>query len=181
VLYQNDDFGKDYVLGLKDVLRLLLTSFGLPGIDLGPPVPQAKEAGTVPSGPGDGKGDLGETVEGLAVPGKTVRHDHDAMGLSVPFADQNSPGGWRKSPLIQPGQVLGNSRSRTLLPRSLLEHLEGLGIEVTKSVGLEPVGDDPKQEIAGEMLRGRLAKGVPPTNPQRLQIEIAQLSDLIFD
>ena len=41
--------------------------------------------------------------------------------------------------------------------------------------------DDPKQQIAGEMLRGRLAKCVPPTNPLRLQIEIAQLPDLLFD
>src|SRR5215471_341336 len=103
------------------------------------------------------------------------------MGLSVPFADQNSPGRWSKSPLVQPGQGLRNSRGRTFLPRSLLEHLEGLGIEVTKSVGLEPIGDDPKQERAGEMFWGRLAKCVLPTNPQRLQIEIAQLSDLIFD
>ena len=46
----------------------------------------------------------------------------------------------------------------------------GVGIEVTKSVGLESVGDDPKQEIAGEMLRGGLAKCVPPTNPQLLQM-----------
>ena len=99
----------------------------------------------------------------------------------VPFADQNSPGGWRKSPLVQPGQVLGDSRSRTFLPRSLLEDLEGLGIEVTKTIGLESVGDDPKQQIAGEMFRGRLAKCIPPTNPQPLEIEIAQLSDLPFD
>ena len=103
------------------------------------------------------------------------------MGLSVPFTDQNSPRGWSKSPLIQPGQGLRNNRSRTFLPCSLLEHLDGLGIEVTKPVGLEPVNDDPKQEIAGEMFRGRLAKCVPPANPQPLQIEIAQLSDLIFD
>src|SRR4029077_12500892 len=101
--------------------------------------------------------------------------------LSVPFTDQNSPRGWSKSPLVQPGQVLRNSRSRTFLPRGLPEHIEGLGIEVTKAIGLEPVGEDPKQEIAGEMLRGRLAKCVPPANPQPLQIEIAQLSDLIFD
>jgi len=86
------------------------------------------------------------------------------MGLSVPFADQNCPGGWRKSPLVQPGQGLRNSQDRTFLPRSLLEDLEGLGIEVTKSVGLEPVGDDPKQQIASEMFRGRLAKCVLPTN-----------------
>jgi hypothetical protein len=95
------------------------------------------------------------------------------MGLSVPFADQNSPGRWSRSSLVQPGQGLRNSQDRTFLPSSLLEDLEGLGIEVTKSVGLEPVGDDPEQEMAGEMLRGRLAKGVPPANPQRLQIEIA--------
>jgi hypothetical protein len=112
---------------------------------------------------------------------QTVRHDHDPMGLSVPFTDQNSPGGWSKSPLVQPGQVPRNSRSLTFLRRSLLEHLEGLGPEVTKSIGLEPVGDDPKQQIAAKMLRGRLAKCVPPTNPQPLQIEIAQPSDLIFD
>jgi hypothetical protein len=58
------------------------------------------------------------------------------MGLSVPFTDYNSPGGWSKSPLIQPGQGLRNSRSRTFLPRSLLEHLEGLGIEVTKTIAI---------------------------------------------
>src|SRR5215475_8199799 len=132
------------------------TSFGLPAIDLGPPVAQAKEAGTVPLGPGDGKGDLGQASEGLTVPCKTVGHDHDRMGLSVPFTDQNSPRGWSKSPLVKPGQGLRNSRSRTFLPRGLLEHLEGLGIEVTKTIGLEPVGEDPKQEIAAEMFRGRL-------------------------
>ena len=62
---------------------LLLTSFGLPGIDLGSPVPQAKEAETVPLGPRDGKGDLGQASERLTVPCKTVRHDHDPVGLSV--------------------------------------------------------------------------------------------------
>jgi hypothetical protein len=95
------------------------------------------------------------------------------MGLSVPFTDQNSPRGWNRSSLVQPGQVLGNSQDRTFLPRSLLEHLEGLGVEVTKTIGLEPVGDDPKQQIAGKMPRGRFAKCVPPINPQPLQIEIA--------
>ena len=72
---------------------VLLLSFGLPGIDLGPPVPKAKETGTVPFGPGDGKGNLGQAIERLTVPCKTVRHDHDPMGLSVPFPHQNSPRG----------------------------------------------------------------------------------------
>src|SRR5262249_41835526 len=131
-------------------------------------------------GPRDGKGDLGETAEGSAIPSIAVRHDHDPMGLSVPFTDQNCSGGWSNSPLVQPGQVLCNSR-RTFPPRSQLEQLKGLGIEVTKAIGLKPIGDDPKQQIAGKMFGGGLAKCVPPANPQSLEIEIAQLSDLLFD
>ena len=42
---------------------LSVISFGLAGIDLEPPVPQAKEAGAVPFGFGDGKGDLRSTTE----------------------------------------------------------------------------------------------------------------------
>ena len=65
--------------------------------------------------------------------------------------------------------------------RSLLEHLEGLGIEVTEPIGLEPVGDDPKQQIPGEMFGSGLAKNVSPSDPQPLQIEIAQHCDLVLD
>jgi hypothetical protein len=101
------------------------------------------------------------------------------MGLSVPFTDQNCPGGWSKSPLVEPGQVLCNSQSRP--PGRLLEQFKGLGVEVAKAISLKPVGDDPKQQTAGEMFGRRLAKCVPPANPQPLEIEIAQLSDLLFD
>jgi len=44
-----------------------------------------------------------------------------------------------------------------------------LGWRVTKTIGLKPVGDDPKPQIWGEMFSGML-----PTKPQRLQIGIAQ-------
>ena len=40
---------------------------------------------------------------------------------------------------------------------------------MTKTIGLKPVGDDPKPQIWGEMFSGML-----PTKPQRLQIGIAQ-------
>jgi hypothetical protein len=63
----------------------------------------------------------------------------------------------------------------------LLQHLEGLGIEVTKPIGLEPIGHDPKQQIPGEMLGSWSAELVLPTNPQALQIEIAQQSNLVLD
>src|SRR5262249_6640209 len=147
----------------------LPTSFELSRIDLGSTVPQAKEAGAIPLGPRDGKGDLGETVEGFAVPGIAIRYDHHAMGLSVPFADQNRSRRRSKASLFQPGQTVRNSRART--PHGLIKHLEGLGIEVTKTSGLKPVGDDPKQQKSGEMFGGRLAKDILPTNPQSLQIE----------
>lgn len=54
-----------------------------------------RSSGAIAPGPADGKDDLGEPVEGLAVSGKAVRHDHDAMGLLVPFANDDSPGGAR--------------------------------------------------------------------------------------
>jgi hypothetical protein len=31
-------------------------------------------------------------------------------------------------------------------------------IEVAKAIGLKPVGDDPKQQVAAEMFRGSVAK-----------------------
>src|SRR5262249_34691811 len=108
-------------------------------------------------------------------------YNHHTMGLSVPFADQNSSWGRSKTSLVEPGQTLRNSRDRTVLPHSLIKHLEGLGIEVAKTIGLKPVGHDPKQQISGEMFGGRLPKDILPTNPQLLQIKIAQLSDLLLD
>ena len=45
---------------------------------------------------------------------------------------------------------------------------------MTKTIGLKPVGDDPKPQIWGEMFSGMLGKDVLPTMPQLLQIGIAQ-------
>src|SRR6516225_4830213 len=57
---------------------------------------------------------------------------------------------------------------RVVVDGSFVFAAGGVGIEVTKSVGLEAVGYNPKQQMAGEMFRGRLAKCVPPTNRQLL-------------
>src|SRR6516164_4710567 len=53
-------------------------------------VSQAKEAGTIPPGAGDRKGDLGQAVIGLAVPGKAIGQHHHAMRFSVPLPNQHS-------------------------------------------------------------------------------------------
>jgi len=39
-----------------------------------------------------GKSDFGETVIGLAIPGKAVGHHHHPLRLSIPFPDQNRAG-----------------------------------------------------------------------------------------
>ena len=77
------------------------SSFGIPSIHLGQPIPQAEEAGAVSLGPGDGKGDLRRTIEGVAVPGKTVRQDHDAMGFSVPFTDKDGARRGSRASLVE--------------------------------------------------------------------------------
>src|SRR5258708_18302692 len=54
-------------------------------------IPKAEEARTVPPGACDSKGDLGEAVIGLAVPGKAVGHHHHPLRLSIPLPDQDCP------------------------------------------------------------------------------------------
>jgi hypothetical protein len=43
----------------------------------------------------------GETTENPAVPGKAVLHDHNAMGLPVPFPDQDGARGRSEASQVQ--------------------------------------------------------------------------------
>src|SRR6516164_7399269 len=61
-------------------------------------VSQAKEAGTIPPGAGDRKGDLGQAVISLAVPGKAIGQHHHAMRLSIPLPNQHDA--WRQLGLL---------------------------------------------------------------------------------
>src|SRR5258708_12097030 len=55
-------------------------------------IPEAKESRTVPPGPCDRKGDFGEAIIGLAVPGEPVSHHHHPLRLSIPLPDQDCAG-----------------------------------------------------------------------------------------
>src|SRR6266851_3997616 len=55
-------------------------------------IPQAKKAGTIPSGSCDREGDLAQAVIGLAVPDKAISEYHYAMRLSVPFSNKHGAG-----------------------------------------------------------------------------------------
>src|ERR1700680_2116693 len=118
------------------------------------PIPEAEEARTVPLGACDGAGDFGEAVISLAVPGKAVSHHHHPLRLSIPLPDQNSAGSKLGSLLVKAGQAGGHCRSGFLRNGSI-QHLLSLVIEVAKTIGLEPIGDDRKQQMSCQMSRGR--------------------------
>jgi len=67
------------------------------------------------------------------------------------------------------------------LPGSPSQNLEGLGVQIPKAIGLHPVGDDPEQDVAGEMLWRRPSELVLPAGSQTLRIETAQKRDLVLD
>src|SRR5258705_5182430 len=85
-------------------------------------IPEAKEARTVPLGARDRKSDFGETVIGLAVPGKAVGHHHHPLRLSIPFPDQNRAGVEFSSILVKAGQTGVHYRTSFVIIRSI-QHL----------------------------------------------------------
>ena len=54
-------------------------------------------------------------------------------------------------------------------------------IEVAEAVSLEPIGNDRKQQMPGQMRRRRPSKCALPPSPQSPEIETAQMRDLVFD
>ena len=60
-----------------------------------------------------------------------------------------------------------------------LQQPSGGGIEVSQLIGLEPVGENRKQQMAGQMRRRLSPEGALPARPQAMEIEIAQMRDLV--
>src|SRR5258708_8344978 len=117
-------------------------------------IPKAEEARTVPLGACDSKGDLGEAVIGLAVPGKAGGHHHHPLRLSIPLPDQDCPGGKLGSLLVKAGQTSGHCRS-SFLPSRSIQHLLVFAIEIAKAIGLDAIGDKCKQQVTTATLRSR--------------------------
>src|SRR5258708_25803523 len=124
-------------------------------------IPEAEEARTVPLGAGDGEGDLGEAVIGLAIPGKAVSHHHHPLRLSIPLPDQNRA--WAKliSLLVKASQTGGRYRPRFLRNRSI-HHLLAFMIEIAEAISLDSIGDDRKQQVPRQMSRRRPLKYALP-------------------
>jgi hypothetical protein len=53
------------------------------------------------------------------------------------------------------------------------------GIEVAQFIGLQSVGENGKQQVAGQMRRRLLPEQALPARPQAMEIEIAHMRDLV--
>ena len=53
-------------------------------------------------------------------------------------------------------------------------------IEVAETVGLDPVGENRKQQMPGQVCKRRSLEYAPPPGAQPLEIEIAQMRDLVL-
>jgi hypothetical protein len=53
------------------------------------------------------------------------------------------------------------------------------GSDFSVHTGLEPVGENGKQQMAGQMRRRLLPEHTLPARPQAMEIEIAQMRDLV--
>src|SRR5712671_538132 len=124
-------------------------------------IPEAEEARTVPLGARDGEGDLREAVISPAVPGKAVSHHHHPLRLSIPLPDQNRARTKLCSLLVKAGETGGRYRPGFLRNRSV-KHLLRLVIEIAKTIGLDSIGDDRKQQVPRQMNRRRPSKYALP-------------------
>src|SRR5260370_13189627 len=93
---------------------------------------EAEEARAVPLGACNCERDLGEAVIGLAVPGKTVRHHHHPLRLSIPLPHQNRTGREFISLAVKAGETGGRYRPIFFRNRSV-QHLLRLVIEISSS------------------------------------------------
>src|SRR6267378_1152378 len=77
----------------------------------------------------------------------------------------------------QASQTGGRCRS-SLLRNGSIQHLLGFMIQIAKTVGLDSIGDDRKQQMPRQMSRGRPPEDALPARAQSSEVETAQMRDL---
>ena len=109
---------------------------------------------------------------GLAVPGKAVGQDRHPVHLPVPFSAQQGAGPEFCGTLTHAHGTLSGLLGR---PRAI-EQAYGLDIQVAQLIGLQPVGQDAKQQMAGQVRGGCL----PNTVCQRLRSSLTPSDGATF-
>src|ERR1700704_3609768 len=105
----------------------------------------------------------------LAVPGKAVGEHRDLVHPAVPFAGQHGARPHLSGRSVQVHRALAGifGWSRTI------EKTSALDIQIAEALGLEPIGQNTKQEMARQ-LRGRApSKHLMRTGLKRSNVEIA--------
>src|SRR5271157_521362 len=141
-------------------------------------IAQAEEPWTIPACAGYREGDLGQTAVGGAVPGKSVSKHHDPLKLTIPLTCQQGAG-----PQFGPGSMEVTDKLVDPVQRlrpDPIEQTPTVGIEVAEPVGLQPVGQNTKQQVAGKMRRCPPPKHCVPSGAQAPGIETAQMRDLVL-
>lgn len=141
---------------------------------LGGFVPQPEESRPVPARAGNRKGDLREAPVGFAIPDKAVSVDRYALHLAVPFAAEC---GTRPQLRNRLAKAHGASPGFLRGLRSI-EEAPALSIKVTKTFGLELIGQHPEHEMAGQVRRRWPPKDQLPTPAKCIDVQIAQTRNL---
>jgi len=130
-------------------------------------------------GAGHREGDLGQACVALAVPGKPVREHHDPLQLAIPLARQQ-----RAGPQLGSGPVEGGNEQvdpgRRARPDPV-KQAPTVGIQFAEPIGLQPISQDTKQQVAGQVRGCAASKHRVPSGPQFPDIETAQTRDLVVE
>jgi hypothetical protein len=95
---------------------------------------------------------------------------------AVPFAGQHGARSYVSGPAVQVHRALARILGWS---RSIKEPLAP-GVQIAETIGLNPVSQNPKYEVAGQVRERSPAELVVPTNLKATNIEIAQARDLDF-
>src|SRR5262249_2320080 len=103
-------------------------------------------------------------------PGKAVGTHGYALHVPFPFTSQRGAG---LQVCDAAAKVHGTLRGLLRRPRTV-EETFAIAIEVAQLIGLQPIGKNAKQQMAGQV-RGRSpTEYVLPTAPKRIEIEVTQ-------
>ena len=136
----------------------------------------AEEAPAVPAGAGDGAGDLGQAAVGGAVPGEAVLERHDVADPAGPLPHQDGAG--PDGACVRDRQLDWLVAAGGVRSGDLIEVASRGGIEVAMDGRLQLVGQEPQQQMLGQVPGCRPAAQAVPAGLQGLEVEIPQLRDL---
>ena len=123
------------------------------------------------------EGDLGQAWVRFAVPGKPVSQHHDPLQLTIPLARQQGA-----RPQFGSGSLEGSHKPVGLVRSARpdpVKQTPSVSIEVAEPIGLQPISQNPKQQVPGDVRRCSPPEHRAPSGSEPLDVETAQTRDLV--